>query len=59
MRMKNNLTTTKDKMTWQLIYAVGRLLDDKYTEGDVKTRNALWKDMHRKNDLLRKLLQST
>jgi hypothetical protein len=42
---------------WRLVRAVGRLLDDKYSEGDEKVRNQLWRDMHRTADNAREYLQ--
>lgn len=44
---------------WALVYAVGRLLDDKYSEGDEKVRNQLWTDMHRTGDKAREYLQNS
>src|SRR5690348_17261814 len=35
---------------WALVHAVGRLLDDKYPEGDAAVRNQLWTAMHRTGD---------
>lgn len=42
---------------WALVRAVGRLLDDKYSEGDEKVRNQLWKDMHTTADKARSYLE--
>jgi hypothetical protein len=42
---------------WALVHAVGRLLDDKYSEGDAAVRNQLWKDMHNTGDAAREYLQ--
>lgn len=44
---------------WALVHAVGRLLDDKYSEGDEKVRNQLWTDMHRTGDKAREYLQNS
>lgn len=42
---------------WALIHAVGRLLDDKYSEGDAAVRKQLWTAMHRTADEAREYLQ--
>ena len=41
---------------WELVKAVGRLLDDKYSEGDEAVRNELWSKMHRTADKAREYL---
>lgn len=46
------------KHLWELVKAVGRLLDDKYTEGDSLVRQELWTAMHRTGDKAREFLQS-
>jgi hypothetical protein len=43
---------------WDLVHAVGRLLDDKYSDGDELTRQNLWSDMHKTADLAREYLQN-
>ena len=43
---------------WNLVHAVGRLLDDKYSEGDELVRNELWRAMHRSGDQAREYLQN-
>lgn len=42
---------------WELVRAVGRLLDDKYSEGDAAVRQELWTAMHRTGDEAREYLQ--
>lgn len=42
---------------WELVHAVGRLLDDKYTEGDEAVRKHLWTAMHHTGDKAREYLQ--
>lgn len=55
LRIKNSRLT---EHLWELVHAVGRLLDDKYSEGDEKVRNQLWRDMHRTADNAREYLHS-
>jgi hypothetical protein len=43
---------------WRLVRATGRLLDDKYAEGDAAVRKELWTAMHRISDEAREYLQS-
>lgn len=43
---------------WGLIHAVGRLLDDKYTEGDAAVRKEAWTAMHRAADEAREYLEN-
>lgn len=44
---------------WKLVKAVGRLLDDKYSEGDEAMRQKLWTDMHNTADNAREYLQDS
>lgn len=55
LHAKNEILTAH---LWKLVRAVGRLLDDKYSEGDEAVRNQLWKDMHRAAGNAREYLHS-
>lgn len=55
LRIQNGLL---QEHLWKVVRAVGRLLDDKFSEGDEAVRNQLWRDMHRSVDKAREYLEN-
>ena len=59
LREKLKLRAKNEDLTnhlWAVVRAVGRLLDDKYTEGDEAVRKGLWTALHRTADEAREYL---